>query len=153
MRARSLPALLVPLALLAAVACTNSSSTETAAASSVPVSAPPTTTTDVSIVPGEWTYEYLGVKASFEWKAGSPPTLHVKNGSDNTVGSPDVYIVTKDQRHVDGKAAGAAALDPGQSGDYTITFPGGLTVDDLGLVVLTLGDVNWGALGPKVIQH
>jgi hypothetical protein len=26
-------------------------------------------------------------------------------------------------------------------------------VNDLGLVVLTLGDVNWGALGPKVIQH
>jgi hypothetical protein len=153
MRARSLPALLVPLALLGAVACTNGSSTDSAAASSVPVSAPPTETTNVSIVPGEWTYEYLGVKATFDWKEGSAPTLHVKNGSDNPVGPPDVYIVTKDQQHVDGKAAGAAALDPGQSGDYTITFPAGLTVDELGLVVLTLGDVNWGALGPKVIQH
>jgi hypothetical protein len=153
MRARSLLPLLVPLVLLAAVACTNDSSTGTVVASSVPVSAPPTTTTDVSIVPGEWTYEYLGVKASFDWKEGSAATLHVKNGSDNPVGAPDVYIVTKDQRHVDGRAAGAAALDPGESGDYTITFPGGLTVNDLGLVVLTLGDVNWGALGPKVVQH
>jgi hypothetical protein len=43
-------------------------------------------------------------------------------------------------------------LDPGQSGNYTITFPGGLTPNDLGLVVLKLGDVNWGALGPKVLQ-
>jgi hypothetical protein len=153
MRPRSLSVLLVPLALVTAVACTNNRTTDTGAPSTVSASAPPTTTTDVSIVPGEWTYEYLGVKATFDWKEGSAPTLHVKNGSDNQVGAPDVYIVTKDQRHVDGKAAGAAALDPGQSGDYTITFPEGLTVNDLGLVVLTLGDVNWGALGPKVIQH
>jgi hypothetical protein len=154
MRARSLPALLIPLALVTAVACTNGgSSADTPAASTVSASAPPTDTIDVSVVPGEWTYEYLGVKATFDWKEGSPATLHVKNGSDNPVGAPDVYIVTKDQRHVDGNAGGAKALDPGQSGDYTITFPDGLTVNDLGLVVLTLGDVNWGALGPKVIQH
>jgi hypothetical protein len=93
------------------------------------------------------------VKASFDWKEGSPATLHVKNGSEQPVGAPDVYIVTKDQQHVDGKADGSSPLDPGQSGDYTVTFPSGLTVNDLGLVVLMLGDVNWGALGPKVIQH
>jgi hypothetical protein len=153
MRARTLPALLVPLALIGAVACTNGGSTGSGAPPTISDSPPPTTTTDVSIVPGEWTYEYLGVKANFDWKEGSAPMLHVKNGSDNPVGAPDVYIVTKDQRHVDGKTDGAAPLDPGQSGDYTITFPDGLTVNDLGLVVLTLGDVNWGALGPKVIQH
>jgi hypothetical protein len=153
MRARRLSALLAPLVLVGALACTNGSSTDSAASSTASESAPPTTTTDVTIVPGEWTYEYLGVKATFDWKEGSAPSLHVKNGSDNPVGAPDVYIVTKDQRHVDGKAANAAALDPGQAGDYTITFPDGLTVNDLGLVVLTLGDVNWGALGPKVIQH
>jgi hypothetical protein len=153
MRARRLPALLAPFVLVGALACTNGSSTDSAGTPTAPASAPPTTTTDVTIVPGEWTYEYLGVKATFDWKEGSAPTLHVKNGSDNLVGAPAVYIVTKDQRHVDGKAANAAALDPGQGGDYTITFPEGLSVNDLGLVVLTLGDVDWGALGPKVIQH
>ena len=152
MRARSL---LLPLLLtaVAAVACTNAGSSDTTTTPATPATAPPTQTTDVSIVPGEWTYEYLGVKATFEWKEGSPPSLHVKNGSDNAVGAPEVYIVTKDQRHVDGKADGSAPLDPGDAGDYTVAFPGGLTVDDLGLVVLTLGDVNWGALGPKVIEH
>ncbi len=153
MRARCLPVLLVPIALGAAVACTNSGSSDTTATSASPVSAPPTDTTEVSIVPGEWTYEYLGVKATFDWKEGAPATLHVKNGSEKPVGAPAVYIVTKDQRHVDGKADGSSPLDPGQSGDYTVTFPGGLTPTDLGLVVLTLGDVDWGALGPKVIQH
>jgi hypothetical protein len=153
MRARCLPVLLVPIALGAAVACTNSGSSDTTATSASPVSAPPTDTTEVSIVPGEWTYEYLGVKATFDWKEGAPATLHVKNGSEKPVGAPAVYIVTKDQRHVDGKADGSSPLDPGQSGDYPVTFPGGLTPTDLGLVVLTLGDVDWGALGPKVIQH
>ena len=153
MRPRSLPALLVPLVLTAAVACTNGGSSDTPATSATSATAPPTDTTNVSIVPGEWTYEYLGVRATFDWKEGSPATLHVKNGSENPVGAPEVYLVTKDQQHIDGKADGSAPLDPGQSGDYTVTFPSGVTADDLGLVVLTLGDVNWGALGPKVIQH
>jgi hypothetical protein len=134
------------------VACTNSGSSDGTAPPTAAVSAPPTGNVDVSLVPGEWTYEYLGVKAAFDWKEGAPATLTVKNGSDQPVGAPDVYIVTKDQRHIDGKADGSAPLDPGQSGDYTITFPDGLTPNDLGLVVLKLGDVNWGALGPKVVQ-
>ena len=152
---RAFRRLLLPLVLtaVAAAACTNGGSSDTTATPATPATTPPTKTTDVSIVPGEWTYEYLGVKATFDWKEGNPPTLHVKNGSDNPVGAPEVYIVTKDQRHVDGNADGSAPLDPGDVGDYTVTFPGDLTVDDLGLVVLTLGDVNWGALGPKVIQH
>jgi hypothetical protein len=152
MRARNLfAAALLTCLWIGAVACTNGGSSDGAApiTSEAP---PPTANADVSLVPGEWTYEYLGVKAAFEWKEGGPATLTVKNGSDLPVGAPDVYVVTKDQRHVDGKAAQSTPLDPGESGDYTITFPGGLTPNDLGLVVLELGDVNWGALGPKVVQ-
>jgi hypothetical protein len=147
-----LAAALLTCLSLATVACTNGGSSDVAGVTTPAESPPPTNNVDVSLVPGEWTYEYLGVKAFFQWKEGSPATLTVKNGSDQPVGAPEVYIVTKDQRHVDGKADGSAPLDPGQSGDYTVTFPGGLTPNDLGLVVLTLGDVNWGALGPKVVQ-
>ena len=78
------------------------------------------------------------------------PTLTVKNGSDQEVGTPDLYIVTRDQRHVDGKVAKASSLEPSASGDYAVTFPDGLVPDDIGLVVLELGGVNWGALGPKL---
>jgi hypothetical protein len=153
MRPRSLlAAALLTCLSLGVVACTNPSSSDGTAATTPADSPPPTNNVDVSLVPGEWTYEYLGVKATFQWKEGAPATLTVKNGSDQPVGAPEVYIVTKDQRHVNGKADGSAPLDPGQSGDYTVTFPGGLTPNDLGLVVLTLGDVNWGALGPKVVQ-
>ncbi len=153
MRPRTLlAAALLTCLSLGTVACTNGGASDGTAATTPAESPPPTNNVDVSLVPGEWTYEYLGVKAAFQWKEGGPATLTVKNGSDQPVGAPEVYVVTKDQRHVDGKAAGSAPLDPGQSGDYAVTFPGGLTPNDLGLVVLTLGDVNWGALGPKVLQ-
>jgi hypothetical protein len=153
MRPRSLlAAALLTCLSLGTVACTNGGSSDGTAPATSAVPPPATGNVEVSLVPGEWTYEYLGVKAAFDWKEGAPATLTVKNGSDQPVGAPDVYVVTKDQRHVDGKADGSAPLDPGQSGNYTITFPGGLTPNDLGLVVLKLGDVNWGALGPKVAQ-
>ena len=146
MRIRSLLAIAV---LVVAVACTGD---QTPPTSAPPTSAdePPTSDVPGVQVPGEWTYELYGVKATFTWKKGAPATLTVKNGSDQEVGTPDLYIVTRDQRHVDGKVANASALEPSASGDYTVTFPDGLVPDDIGLVVLELGGVNWGALGPKL---
>jgi hypothetical protein len=43
-----------------------------------------------------------------------------------------------------------APLSDGAKGEYTVTFPG-LQPDDAGLIVLLLGDENWGALSPKVV--
>jgi hypothetical protein len=151
MRPRTLLAVLALAALTTGVACTGDSSTETTPA---PTSASPLPTTDVdaTIVPGEWVYEYLGVKATFEWKDG-PPILTVKNDSGSEVGAPALYVVTQDQRDVDGKLDGSVPLPDGSSGTYEVTFPADLTRDDVGLIVLELGEVNWGALSPKVIQE
>lgn len=146
MRTRSLLAL---CALVFAVACTGDTGNPTTGTPSTSNEAPPTTDVQVNFIPGEWTYELYGVKATFTWKDG-PATLSVKNGSDLPVGAPGLYVVTREQRHVDGKVADAAPLDPSASGDYTVTFPGGLGPDDIGLVVLELGGVNWGALGPAI---
>ncbi|MFL6042574.1 MAG: hypothetical protein ACJ740_14360 [Gaiellales bacterium] len=88
--------LLVGVLLIAAVACTGgSSSTQTSAADSA--SPLPTVNIDAKIVPGEWTYDLRGLKATFTWKEG-PATLTVKNGSGADVGAPAVYIVTQDQK-------------------------------------------------------
>jgi hypothetical protein len=100
-------------------------------------------------VPGEWTYDYLGVKATFEWKEG-PPILTVKNASGAEVGAPSVYAVTQDQRHVDGKMDLKEPRPMAPRGPRS--FPADLTREDVGLIVLMLGDVNWGALSPKVIE-
>jgi hypothetical protein len=138
---------LVVAVLVLAAACTHEgAATEPTPTQSLDVQ--PTQDPLVNFVPGEWTYELYGVKAAFQWKDG-PATLTVKNGSDQEVGAPDLYVVTRDQRHVDAKLDGSAPLEPSESGTYTVTFPGGLQPDDIGLVVLLLGDVNWGALGPK----
>jgi hypothetical protein len=146
MRARNV---FLAAALVLAVACTGSSDAATQPTTPAE-SPPPTSDVNGEIVPGEWTYEYLGVKAAFDWKADGQPVLTVKNGSDQPVGAPGLYVVTRDQRHVDAKVAGSQPLDPSGSGEYQVSFPGGLVPDDIGLVVLELGDVNWGALGPKI---
>jgi len=149
MRFRTLLAVLAVCALTG-VACTGDSSTETTSTSDS-ASPLPTTDVNVTIVPGEWIYEYLGVKATFEWKDG-PPVLTVKNDSGSDVGAPALYVVTQDQRHVEGHLDGSVPIPDGASGTYQVTFPSDLTRDDVGLVVLQLGDVNWGALSPKVIE-
>jgi hypothetical protein len=142
--------LLVGALLMAAVACTGgSSSTQTSAPDSA--SPLPTVNIDAKIVPGEWTYELRGLKATFTWKEG-PATLTVKNGSGADVGAPAVYVVTQDQKRVDGSVDGSEPLANGAEGQYTVTFPTALERADVGLVVLELGDENWGALAPKVIE-
>ena len=148
MRPRTLLVALSLAALTLGAACT-SDTTETTA-SSVSPSALPTSDVNATIVPGEWTYDYLGVKATFEWKDG-PPILTVKNASGAEVGAPSVYAVTQDQRHVDGKMDLDEPLADGGTGTYTVRFPAELTREDVGLIVLMLGDVNWGALSPKVV--
>jgi hypothetical protein len=140
--------LLAPL-LLAAVACTDDGNADTGTSPAASVSSQPTSDVEVRFVDGEWTYELDGVKATFSWHDG-PASLAVKNGSEQQVGAPGLYVVTRDQRHVDGDVADAAPLDPSASGRYAVTFPDGLQPDDIGLVVLELGGVNWGALGPKI---
>ena len=149
MRPRTLLVALSLAALTLGVACT-SDPTETTASSVAP-SPPSTSDVNVTIVPGEWTYDYLGVRATFEWKGG-PPILTVKNASGAEVGAPSVYAVTQDQRHVNGKMDLDEPLADGATGTYTVTFPADLTREDVGLIVLMLGDVNWGALSPKVVE-
>ena len=140
----------VSLAVLTLGAACTSDTTE-ATAPSVSASALPTSDVNATIVPGEWTYDYLGVKATFEWKEG-PPILTVKNATGAELGEPSVYAVMQDQRHIDGKMELSEPLADGATGTYTVTFPADLTREDVGLIVLMLGDVNWGALSPKVIE-
>jgi hypothetical protein len=141
---------LIVVLAFAAVACTGgTSSTDTTAPSSA--SPLPTTNLDVTIVPGVWTYDLRGLKATFVWKEG-PATLAVKNGSGRDVGAPAIYVVTQEQKRVEGSLDGSVPLADGAQGMYAVTFPGDLKREDVGLVVLELGDENYGALAPKVIE-
>jgi len=79
-------------------------------------------------------------------------SFSVKNGSGAVVGAPALYVVTQEQKHVDGSIDGAQPIADGASADYAVMFPSDLQRDDVGLVVLELGDENYGALAPKVIE-
>ncbi len=135
-----------------AVACTGGDgAVDTSPGSDAP-SDLPTTDANVTIVPGEWIYEYLGVKVTFEWKDG-PPMLTVKNASGAEIAAPAIYVVTQDQRRIDGGIDGSIPLPDATTGQYTVTFPGHLQPADVGVIVLMLGDENWGALSPKVLEQ
>ena len=142
---------LLVLLAISAVACTGGGASTDTAASSPPPSPPPSSNVDVKMVPGVWTYDLRGLKATFTWK-DAPPTLSVDNGTGIDLGAPAIYVVTQDQRRVDATLDGAAPLADGADADFTVAFPGGLTRDDVGLVVLEFGDENWGALAPKVVE-
>ena len=142
---------LLVLLAISAVACTGGGAATDTAASSPPPSPPPSSNVDVRMVPGVWAYDLRGLKATFTWK-DAPPTLSVDNGTGIDLGAPAIYVVTQDQRRVDATLDGAAPLGDGAEADYTVAFPGGLTRDDVGLVVLEFGDENWGALAPKVVE-
>jgi len=143
-------AVLIAMLVVAGAACTGgSASTDATPPSSA--SPLPTTNVDAKIVPGVWTYDLRGLKATFTWRDG-PPALTVKNGTGIEVGAPAVYVVTQDQHRVDGSIDGSVPLADGAQGQYIVTFPGDLQREDVGLVVLELGDENWGALAPKVIE-
>jgi hypothetical protein len=140
----------VALLALFGAACTGDDgptpSTQTSASESVR-SVPSKDIGDTVFVPGEFSYEYLGVKATLSW-AGSSAELRVDNGGDTELGRPGLYAVTNDQREVPAELPGAAPVPPGGSATFDVTFPRGVTLEQTGLVVLLFGDQNWGALAP-----
>jgi hypothetical protein len=144
---------LVVVLAFAAVACTGGTTTSDGGGGGSSSPSPlPTTNLDAKIVPGVWTYELRGLKATFTWKEGSTPALAVKNASGLDLAAPALYVVTQEQNRIDAALDGAAPLANGDQGQYAVTFPKELTRDDIGLVVLETGDENWGALAPKVIE-
>ena len=147
----SVRTLIVVLAF-AAVACTGGGSPPADTPAATSASALPTTNVSATIVPGVWTYDLRGLKASFTWKEGETPKLTVQNGSGADVGAPAIYVVTQEQKRVDGTLDGSQPLADGAKGEYAVTFPSELTREDVGLVVLELGAENYGALAPKVIE-
>lgn len=154
---RPLPRHLAPFALLAAlafaaVACTGDDipTTEPPRQGGGDPSAPAPPSRDpgaTEFVPGEFSYEYLGVTATLSWK-GEKATLEIENAGDSELGQPGLYAVTNDQREVDAELPGAGPIPPGGSAALDVVFPDVVTLDETGFVVLLFGDQNWGALAP-----
>jgi len=139
---------IVVLLLLAIAlgACTGDDGDATAPSGPSPTSDVPTPAQTFTGAPGTAVYEYAneGLLVTLELD-GSEGTLEVDNGSTNDLDPPDVYVEDAvDGHEIDGEVVNSAPLAAGERATFDVTLDG-VTVDDIGLLVLLFGADNYGA--------
>jgi hypothetical protein len=96
--------------------------------------------------PGTATYEYAneGLLVTVHLD-GSDGTLEVENDSEHDLGPPGLYVEDAvDGHEIDGEVVNSAAVAAGETATFDVRLDG-ITVDDIGLLVLLFGDDNYGA--------
>jgi hypothetical protein len=141
--------LIVTLALAVSLpACTGEDDGGSSTAPSTTSESPlPTKDEKYVFVPGRFTYDFGGITADLSWKGGDG-SLKVTNGTDGEVGAPALYVVDQQDQRIDATIDGAAPLGAGDEHTYRVSFPSTLLYEDAGLIVLELGDENYGAMSP-----
>ena len=139
---------IVVLLLLAIAlgACTGDDGDATAPSGPSPTSDVPTPAQTFTGAPGTAVYEYAneGLLVTLELD-GSEGTLEVDNGSTNDLDPPDVYVEDAvDGHEIDGEVVNSAPLAAGERATFDVTLDG-VTVDDIGLLVLLFGADDYGA--------
>ncbi len=98
----------------------------------------------LSVPPGSNVYRYVnaGLEAILDLDAG---TLEIANGTGRELPPPGLYALdARDGAQVDGQVADAASIPDGE----TVTFRAqldGIEPRNIGLVILLMGDDNYGA--------
>jgi hypothetical protein len=134
------------LLAMALGACTGDDGDATAPSGPSPTSDVPTPAQTFTGAPGTAVYEYAneGLLVTLELD-GSEGTLEVDNGSTNDLDPPDVYVEDAvDGHEIDGEVANSAPVAAGERATFDVTLDG-VTVDDIGLLVLLFGADNYGA--------
>ena len=96
--------------------------------------------------PGTATYEYAneGLLVTVDLD-GSDGTLEVENDSEHDLGPPGLYVEDAvDGHEVDGEVTDSAPVAAGETATFDVRLDG-ITVDDIGLLVLLFGVDNYGA--------
>ena len=104
-------------------------------------------TGDTEFIPGRFVYRFndITAQATFE---GSVATVTVGNGTGAELGPPSLSVVVADDASYEGLAPGAGAIADGEEVTVEITFPDAVSPQTIGLVVLSLGADNIGAMAP-----
>jgi len=134
------------LLAIALGACTGDDGDATAPSGPSPTSDVPTPAQTFTGAPGTAVYEYAneGLVVTLELD-GSEGSLEVDNGSTNDLDPPDVYVEDAvDGHEVDGEVVNSAPVAAGERATFDVTLDG-VTVDDIGLLVLLFGADNYGA--------
>lgn len=96
--------------------------------------------------PGTATYEYAneGLLVTVDLD-GSDGTLEVQNDSEHDLDPPGLYVEDAvDGHEIDGQVVDSAPVAAGETATFDVRLDG-ITVDDIGLLVLLFGADNYGA--------
>lgn len=132
--------------VIALGACTGGEGGSTATTGPSPTSDVPTPAQTFTGAPGTAVYEYAneGLLVTLELD-GSDGTLEVDNGSASDLDAPGLYVKDAvDGHEVDGEVIGSAPVAAGERAMFEVTLDG-VTVDDIGLLVLLFGADDFGA--------
>lgn len=106
---------------------------------------PEPTPSDVVIEPGDsgvYRYANAGLVATLDLEGG---TLEIQNETGRDLPKPDFYVLEAlDGTHVEGRVEGSAPVPAGETATFDIVLEG-VRADDIGLVVLLMGQDNYGA--------
>ena len=137
----------VPLVLVIALAaCTGDDGGATASTGPSPTSDVPTPAQTFTGAPGTATYEYAneGLLVTLDLH-GSNGTLEVQNDSGNDLDPPGLYVEDAvDGHQIDVEVVDSAPVAAGEQATFDVKLDG-ITVDDIGLLVLLFGADNFGA--------
>ena len=134
------------LIAIALGACTGDDGDATAPSGPSPTSDVPTPAQTFTGAPGTAVYEYAneGLLATLELD-GSEGTLEVDNGSANDLDAPGVYVKdAADGHEIDGEVVASTPVAAGERATFDVALHG-ITVDDIGLLVLLFGADDYGA--------
>jgi len=96
--------------------------------------------------PGTGVYEYAnaGLNVTLEID-GNEGTLTIENGTGRELPEPDLYILdARDGSRIEGEVVDPAPIPAGQAATFAAAFDG-IEVRNIGLVILLLGQDNYGA--------
>ena len=134
------------LLAIALGACTGDDGDATAPSGPNPTSDVPTPAQTFTGAPGTAVYEYAneGLLVTLELD-GSEGTMQVDNGSANDLDAPGVYVKDAvDGHEIDGEVVASTPVSAGERATFDVRLDG-ITVDDIGLLVLLFGADDYGA--------
>jgi len=134
------------LLAIALGACTGDDGDATAPSGPSSTSDVPTPAQTFTGAPGTAVYEYAneGLLVTLELD-GSEGTMQVDNGSANDLDAPGVYVKDAvDGHEIDGEVVASTPVSAGERATFDVRLDG-ITVDDIGLLVLLFGADDYGA--------
>jgi hypothetical protein len=104
-------------------------------------------TGDTEFLPGRFIYQFNSITAQVAFE-DNVATMNVRNGTGAELGAPSLSVLGADDRRYDGVVEGAGPIADGEQVTLEFTFPGAVTPASIGLVVLSFGEDNVGAMSP-----